>query len=111
MGSKRQPQARNKRDPSAGKQTCGRNIQRIKSDSDAPSEEGAHVLLRTTKEEEAAEASEEWMNIGNVEDVMGFTLKLQVPKTFKINTKEVDSMPWAIKQFRQAYHIEVALRD
>jgi hypothetical protein len=68
-------------------------------------------ILRTTKEEEAAEASEGWMNVGNEEDVMGFTLKLQVPKTFKINTKEVDSMPWAIKQFRQAYHIEVALRD
>jgi hypothetical protein len=68
-------------------------------------------ILRTTKEEEATEASEEWMNIGNVEDVMGFTLKLQVPKTFKINTKEVDSMPWAIKQFQQAYHIEVVLWD
>jgi len=68
-------------------------------------------ILRTTKEEEAAEASEGWMNVGNEKDVMGFTLKLQVPKTFKINTKEVDSMPWAIKQFRQAYHIKVALRD
>ena len=42
---------------------------------------------------------------------MGFTLKLQLPKTFKINTKEVNSMPWAIKQFWKAFHIEVALRE
>ena len=42
---------------------------------------------------------------------MALTLKLQVPNTFKIDTKEVDSMPWAIKQFCQAYHIEVALYD
>ena len=68
-------------------------------------------ILRKTNEEEAVEAGEEWMNKDNVDAVMGFTLKLQVPKTFKINTKEVDSMPWAIKQFRQAYHIEVALYD
>ena len=54
-----------------------------------------------------------WVNEKNVNNAtkdMGFNLKLQVPKTFKIDTKEVDSMPWAIKQFRQAFHIEVALR-
>jgi hypothetical protein len=67
-------------------------------------------ILRKTKEEEAVEASKGWMSKNNVDAVMGFTLKLQVPKTFKINTKEVDSMPWAIKQFWQAFHIEVALR-
>ena len=51
------------------------------------------------------------MNKDNVEDIMQFNLKLQVPKTFKINTKETDLMPWAIKRFWQAYHIEVALQD
>ena len=47
-------------------------------------------ILRKTKEEEALEANKIWMNKDNVDATnMGFTLKLQVPKTFKINTKEV----------------------
>jgi hypothetical protein len=71
-----------------------------------------HSILRKAIEEESKEADDEWMDDDKVRKAaMGFTLKLQVPKTFKINTKEVDSMPWAIKQYRQAYHIEVALRD
>ena len=44
-------------------------------------------ILRKTKEEEAMEASKGWVNKDNAEDIMGFTLNLQVPKTFKINTK------------------------
>jgi len=68
-------------------------------------------ILCKTKEYEAVEASRGWMNDKSVDTIMGFTLKLQVPKTFKISTKEVDSMPWAIKQFRPAYHVEVALQD
>ena len=68
-------------------------------------------ILCKTKEEEAMEASERWINKNNVDAVMGFTLKLQVPKTFKINTKEVNSMPWEIQQFRQEFHIEVALQE
>jgi len=57
-------------------------------------------ILRKTKEEEALDANDMWMNEDNVDAAnMGFTLKLQVPKTFKIDTKEVDSLPWAIKQF------------
>jgi len=52
-------------------------------------------ILRKTKEEEALEANETWMNKDNADAAnMGFTLKLQVPKTFKIDTKEVDSMHW-----------------
>ena len=57
-------------------------------------------ILRKTKEEDALEANNMWVNEENVNNAttdMGFTIKLQVPKTFKINTKEVDSMPWTIK--------------
>ena len=69
-------------------------------------------ILCKTKEEEALEANDMWMNKDDVDAVnMRSTLKLQVPKTFKIYTKEVESMPWEIKQFRQAFHIKVALRD
>ena len=57
-------------------------------------------ILRRTKEEDAVEERKRWMNKDNLDAVMEFTLKLQVPKTFKINTKEVDNIPWAIKQFR-----------
>ena len=57
-----------------------------------------HSILCKEMEEESMEADNEWMDDNDVgKAVMGFTLKLQVPKTFKINTKEVDSMPWAIK--------------
>ena len=68
-------------------------------------------ILRKTKEEEAVEASKRWMDKDDVDAGIGFTPKLQVPKNFKINTKEEDSMPWALKRFRQAFHIEVPLRD
>jgi hypothetical protein len=77
-----------------------------------PAVKGAlQFILCKTKEEEALEANDAWMNKDNVDVTsMGFTLKLQVPKKFKINTKEVENMPREIKQFRQAFHIKVALK-
>ena len=80
-----------------------------------PAEKGVlQEKLRKTKGVEALEANVMWVNqetMNNATTDMGFTLKLQVLNTFKIDTKEVDSMPWAIKQFRQAFCVKVALRD